>query len=159
MGARLLRLGVSVAVLAAFLFGTYWGEVLRDISWRSWIAFKTGRQFSIEKRMELLLDSTYPVLLEINRRTPPDAVILFPPKELFRKEVDFIPVAGMASSAYSFIYPRVPVHYGDNAPYRDRVTHVLNYEHWALKMFWPDVERTESNRYGVVRWPGGVEIP
>ena len=96
---------------------------------------------------------------EINKRTPPDAVILFPPKELFCKDIDYIPVGGMTSSAYSFIYPRIPVHYGDGAPYRERVTHVLNYDHWALENFWPEMPRTEENRYGVLPWPGDVEIP
>jgi hypothetical protein len=154
-----MRFGLALAVLLAFLYATHWGETLRDMSWRSWVAYKTGRQLSLERRRALLLDDTYPVLLEVNKRTPPDAVILFPPKELFRKNRDFIPLTAMASSTYSFIYPRVPVHYGDGAPYRDRVTHVLNYNHWALRQFWPDVQRTDANRYGVLPWRGEAEIP
>lgn len=159
MGARLMRFALALAALLAFLHGTHWGETLQDMAWRSWVAYTTGREFDLETRRALLLDDTYPVLAAINKRTPPDAVILFPPKELFRKERSVIPVSAMASSAYNFIYPRVPVHYGDGAPYRDRVTHVLNYDHWALKTFWPDVKRTEANRYQILPWPGGAEIP
>jgi hypothetical protein len=158
MKGKLLRFLAAALLLAAFLFMTRLGEIFRERTTKNWLAFKLGRQLTYEQRRRSHLDDTFRALLEIKERTPPDAVILFPPRALLR-EGDVIPLAATASAAYSFIYPRVPVHWGDDAPYKDRVTHVFVHEHWPLAEFWPHVPRTETNRFGVIPWPGDREIP
>lgn len=159
MRDRILSSLTAVLILGAFLFGTHWGHVVRDMVYRSRVAFATGRQLTFERRQQLLLDPTFAILVEVVRETPPDAVVLFPPRQVIQGELGFIPVAATASSAYSFIYPRIPVFYGTSAPNRDRVTHAVNYDHWVYKTFVPKAPRTEQNRHGIVRWPGGVDIP
>jgi len=153
------KLIIAMLGFFLFLFGTRPGAALRNITLRSWVAQKTGRELTLEQRRGLLMDQSYFLLLEINKRTPENAVILLPPRELLRSGKEQIPLAASASATYTFIYPRVPVHYGEKAPYRDRVTHVLNYDHWALVTFWPNIPLTEENRFGILPWPGGRSIP
>jgi len=157
---RLMRFAAALVVLAVFVFGTHLGYIFRDMTRSSWVALRTGPGLTFEQRRGLLLDQSYAILVDINRRTPPDAVILFPPKARFQgDDVSFTPVASTASSAYNYIYPRIPVLYGVGAPNRDRITYVVNYDHWAYETFWPDVPRTPENRFGIVPWPGGIEVP
>lgn len=159
MRDRILSSLAAVFVLAVFLFGTHWGHVARKMVYRSRVAHSAGRQLTFEQRQRLLLDPSFIILMDVVRETPLDAVVLFPPRKVIQGELDYIPVAATASAAYSFIYPRIPVFYGTGAPNRDRVTHAVNYDHWVQKTFVPDAPRTDENRHGIFRWPGGVDIP
>ncbi|MEZ4655354.1 MAG: hypothetical protein R3E12_17625 [Candidatus Eisenbacteria bacterium] len=44
-----------------------------------------------------------------------------------------IPLLASPSSAYSFLYPRVPVHFGDDSPRKDDLTYVLVWKGWGRR--------------------------
>jgi hypothetical protein len=141
-----------------FCLGTRWGGNYVTFARKSWATMKILRQVPGESRWMQVYDETYPVLLYIRDNCPPESMILLPPRQYF---VDHsggaIPLLGSPSSAYGFIYPRVPVHAGEEAPYRDRITHLLVWEHWGLDWVDPGARPTESNRIGL--YPVGLSAP
>jgi len=115
-------------------------------------------------------DETYPVLLFIREHTPPDAVVLLPPRSFIKETVarrrpegeDLTPLLAMASSAYSFIYPRVPVHWEEDAPLQDAIDWLLVWEHWGLDRIDPNLPRTDENRvrlFSAPADPGESDAP
>jgi hypothetical protein len=155
----LLRSLLSLGLVAFLLWGTQWGTSLRQALQKSWISFTVGRHMSAQQKRLGVFDSTYRFLLRIRKYTPPDAVILLPPRSFIRGQSAHIPLLASASASYSFIYPRVPVHYGEGAPWRRHVTHVLNYRNWALRTFWPEAASRTDLDGAILRWTKRDTIP
>jgi hypothetical protein len=57
------------------------------------------------------------------------------------------------------IYPRIPVHWGDPSPYKDRLTHILIWKHWGLSLVSPGEPRTDENRIEVRPLPPFRKAP
>ena len=70
---------LAIALLVLFCLGTRWGQSYITLAAKSWGAWKSGRQLTIERRRAVIYDGTYAALLYIREMTPPDAVILLPP--------------------------------------------------------------------------------
>jgi len=153
---------VLVALLVLFCIGTVWGRSYLNFASRSWGAWKAGRLLSLERRQSVIYDPTYPVLLYLREVTPPDAVILMPPRQYvidrYNRKGE-IPLLGSPSSVYNFIYPRVPVHYGDPSPEKDRLTHVLIWEHWGLDRVDSAAAPSLENAVKLYPWPAGRKAP
>ncbi|MBM3316772.1 MAG: hypothetical protein FJY75_02865 [Candidatus Eisenbacteria bacterium] len=164
-GARLLspRLAslLLVALLILFCAGTRWGRTYPRFAGRSWHALDSGLRVSAEARRRGVLDQTYPFLLYLREMTPPGAVILLPPREFIIAGTGggFIPLLASPSSAYSFIYPRIPVHFGDRSPHGERIDYILVWDHWGLEWVDPEAPRDEVHRYRLYRWPQGEGAP
>jgi hypothetical protein len=153
------RAFLSSLLLAGFLVlfcsTTRWGRTYPTFARKTWILLETGNSLSAENRRIQSYDETYPVLLYIRDTTPEDAVILFPPgKYIDQRTPGDIPLLASATSAYSFIYPRVPVMWGDASPCRNRINFILVWDHWGLDLVQPGAVRTEENRIAVLPWPG-----
>ncbi|MCA9757351.1 MAG: hypothetical protein KDA27_16225 [Candidatus Eisenbacteria bacterium] len=142
-------------VLAIFCGTTMCGRTFVDFQ-RSWIqTARSARTLDFEYRRQLTYDQTYSVLKFIVDQTPEDAVILFPPRQFIIDEVGSgIPLLASPSSAYSFIYPRIPVHFGDDSPRKDDLTHLLVWNHWALDRI--GLQPTEDNQVAIYEWPEGL---
>lgn len=153
---------LALLLLVLFCVGTRWGGSYLNFARRSWGAAQSGPRLPLARRQAAIYDATYPVLLYLREATPPDAVILMPPRQVvidrFNRPAE-IPLLASPSSAYNFIYPRVPVHYGDPSPVKDRLTHILVWEHWGLERIDPGATPTEENRVRVYPWPAGQEAP
>lgn len=149
-----------LALLALFCATTRWGGRYVDLVSRSYHALRIASARSVDERKRDLLDETYPLLLYIREFTPPDAVILFPPHETIVEHFggDYSRLITNATSAYSVIYPRIPVHFGDPSPLRDRLTHVFVWEHAGLDLVQPGAAKTEENRFGVFPLPAGARV-
>jgi len=147
LGSPLACSIVALILLALFCVGTRWGRSYLEFAGKSWGAGKAGRRLSLERRQSVIYDQTYPVLLYVREMTPPDAVILMPPRQFvidhFNRRAE-IPLLASPSSAYNFIYPRVPVHLGDPSPEKARITHILVWEHWGLDRVDPGAIPTED---------------
>jgi hypothetical protein len=157
-----IRSAVLLLALALFCAVTRWGESYVTFAAKSWGAWVSGRQLPLARRALVIYDKTYPVLLYLDEVAPPDAVILFPPRQFVIDQLNRkgeIPLLASPSSAYNFIYPRVPVHYGDPSPWKERITHVLIWEHWGLDLVAPGEKPTEENRVRLVPWPSGRKAP
>jgi hypothetical protein len=138
---------VLLAVVAAFCAFTQWGRTYVDFAVKTWRTVKLVQKMPMQRRWFLRYDETYPVLLYIRDKTPPGSVILMPPRQFivdaFHGE---IPLLASDGSAYSFIYPRIPVHYGDDSPSKDKATQLLVWNHWGLDQIAPGTPHTEENR-------------
>jgi len=148
---RWLWSGLLILLLVLFVTGTRWGRGFTTIAGRTWIVWSHGSQMPFEARSAAAYEPTYMTLLFIRDSTPPDAVILLPPSGyIIETSGRDVALLASPSSAYSFIYPRVPVHWGDDkAPMADDVTHVLVWEHWGLNLIDPDAALTEDNRIAI----------
>jgi hypothetical protein len=157
-----VRSAALLLALTLFCAFTRWGGSYVTFAAKSWGAWENGRRLPLARRELVIYDKTFPVLLHIDEVTPPDAVVLMPPRQFvidrFNRKGE-IPLLASPSSAYNFIYPRVPVHYGDPSPWKDRITHVLIWEHWGLDLVAPGEPPTEENRFGLVPWPSGRKAP
>ena len=143
----LLASSVLITALVLFCIFTHWGDTYTEFAINAWKALKVSRAYPMERRREALYGDTYDLLRSLRDATPPDAVILLPPIGfIMEKHGGQIPVMGSPSSAYSIIYPRVPVHYGSASPCKDKITHMLVWEHWGLHFMNPPPEPTEQNR-------------
>jgi hypothetical protein len=160
--SSLLCSTLLLALLTLFCAGTRWGRSYVELAAKSVDAWRNGRQLPLERREVAIYDGTYPVLLYLREVTPPDAVILMPPRQFvidrYRRGTE-IPLLASPSSAYNFIHPRVPVHWGDPSPEKDRLTHVLVWEHWGLDLIDPGAAPTEENRVAIHPWPAGRRAP
>lgn len=159
-GSPRLAALVLGTILVLFAIVTRWGATYPRLADRTWRALDSGLKVSAEARRRAVLDETYPFLLYVREMTPPDAVILLPPREfiLQRTKGDFIPLLASPSSAYSFLYPRVPVHERDDSPRRGDVDYILVWEHWGLEWVDPSAPRDEAHRYQLYPWPAGREV-
>ncbi len=157
-----LPLGSAVALLLLLLFflGTRWGESYVNLASKTWHAWRNGVRVAPERRRLAVYDATYPVLLYARELSPPDATILLPPRQyVIDHSQGRIPILASPSSAYSFLYPRVPVHFGDPSPWKTHLTHVLIWEHWGLDLLGSGPAPGEENRYGLRPWPAGRGVP
>ena len=125
---------------------THWGRSYLTFARKTWIVWSAGRVLTAESGgCSLRRDLSGPALSREN--TPEDAVILLPPEKLIdEKTPGDIPLLASPSSVYNFIYPRVPVHWGDPSPWRDRVNYILVWKHWGLDLVDPLAPKTEENR-------------
>lgn len=153
---------LALLLLALFCLGTSWGRSYLNFASRSWGALQSAPRLPLARRQSAIYDATYPVLLYLREVTPPDAVILMPPRQFvidrFNRKGE-IPLLASPSSAYNFIYPRVPVHHGDPSPAKNRLTHVLVWEHWGLDRVDSTAVPTAENRVRIYPWPAGREAP
>jgi hypothetical protein len=149
---------VLLLILVLFCAVTRWGRTYPQFASRTVRALVTGLGVDAEARRRAVLDETYPFLLYLREVTPPQSVILLPPREtiIAKLGVDTIPLLASASSAYSFIYPRVPVHDGDASPYAERANMIFVWDYWGLERVDPQAPRDEEHRYKLYPWtPGG----
>jgi hypothetical protein len=150
---------VLLVLLAAFCGLTRWGRTFPALLDKSWIVLRSGTIMTAEERRLQLYEPTYPVVLYLRDSTPEDAVILLPPGKFIDEHAPATyPLLASPSSVYNFIYPRVPVHWGDPSPWKDRVNHVLVWEYWGLNLVEPGAPRTEENRTGLYPWPAGRSL-
>jgi hypothetical protein len=153
--------GPSAALLflvLCFCGLTKWGRTYPTFAHKTWVTWSAGHRLTAEERRLQGYDDTYPVLLYVRENTPPDAVILLPPGRLLGATESESPLLASPSSAYTFLYPRVPVHWGDPSPYRDRIDHILVWNHWGLDLVDPGAAKTEENRIMVCPWPEGRKV-
>ena len=118
---------------------------------RTW---QQGCRMTFEQRQRAIYHETFQVLMYMRECTPPDAVILLPPRDFIIAKTGEICLLASPSSCYSFIHPRVPVHYGDPVPCRDQITHMLVWEHWGLDRLNPPQTPTAQNRIDLVALSG-----
>ena len=150
-----------LALLGLFCVFTQWGRNYFVFARRSALVWSTGRSLSLEARQSRAYDETYPVLLYLRENLPPDAVVLLPPESFIIGKVTGdpnsgnIPLLSSPSSVYNFIYPRVPVHWGDPSPYKDKITWVLVWEGWGLDLIDPASPRPREHECAVYPWPAG----
>jgi hypothetical protein len=146
---------ILIGLVILFCLTTRWGGRYVDLAVRSYHAVRIASARTVEQRRLDLLDATYPLLLYLREFTPPDAVILFPPRFFIVDHFggDYSRLITSATSAYSVIYPRVPVHAGDDTPLKASPTHVFVWEHWGLELGQPGAQPTAENRYGVFPLP------
>ncbi len=163
---RRSRVYSSVLILLVILFCavTRWGRGYPTFLHRTWILWSSGRSLPDEARRISGYDSTYPIALYLKENTPPDAVILLPPKQLISDQTEKaaptdIPILASPSSVYNFIYPRVPVHWGDPSPWKGKINYLLVWNWWGLDLVQPGVPHTEENRIQIFPWPAGVKAP
>jgi hypothetical protein len=155
-GSRLWS-GALVLALVLFCAATRWGRTYPRLVHRTGVVLSTGLGLTAEERRVAVYDETYPVLLYIRDNTPPDAVVCLPPRRtiLDRTEME-APILASASSAYNVLHPRVPVHWGDPSPLKDRMDYLLVWEHWGLDMVDPDAPRDEESRVRLYPLPPGT---
>jgi hypothetical protein len=146
-----------VALLAALLLGTTGGRSYTTLVGNAYLSLTQG--LWQERPVHLFYDETYWVLRYVVESTPESAVVLLPPRQFIIDQAGdgSIPLLASPSSAYSFLYPRVPVHFGDAAPRKDDLTHVLVWKHWGLDNLGlvPD----ETNDTGLYDWPREEPAP
>jgi hypothetical protein len=141
-GLLLVLLGAGAITELGKTYPTFVSKAVR--------AWRVGRSLTAEQRQLSLHHDTYQVLLYVRSCTPSDAVILLPPREYIIQKTGQICLLASPSSAYSFLHPRIPVHYGEASPYADRVTHLLVWEHWGLDRLSPARTPTEANRIALI---------
>lgn len=154
--------GLLLLLFAAFCLTPNWGRILPEAWRQTGQILHEGAVMTAAERRALFYDETYPVLWYLRENTPAEAVILLPPSKFMKEQVmsrrpageDLTPLLGLASSAYSFLYPRVPVHFGEPAPLQDRATHLLVWDHWGLDRIDAAQPRTEENRIWLVELAG-----
>jgi hypothetical protein len=138
---------------------THWGRTYPTLARRSLVVLRSALSLSPEERRLQLYDQTYPFILYLRDNTPEDAVILLPPTRFIDQATPGeIPLLASPSSVYNFIYPRVPVHWGDPSPWKDRINYLLVWNHWGLDLVEPGAPRTEENRIGLYPWPAGKRV-
>ncbi len=147
-----LLLGL-IALLAIF---SDWVGTYPTMAVRSSILFRSAPSMTAEQRRMASYDETYPVLRFLRESTPSEAVILLPPEKFIDENTPGdIPLLASPSSVYNFIYPRVPVHWGDPSPWRERVTHLLVWKHWGLDLVAPGEAPGPENEIALRPWPPG----
>ncbi len=150
---------VLLLILTAFCAFTRWGGTYPRFASGSWGAWRLSRGMSADARRLALYDDTYPLLLYLRDYLPEDARVLLPPIDFIRSRYGReIPLFASATSTYSFIYPRVPVHHGRPSPFMHDITHLLVWEHWGLDYVASGEPRTEGNRIMIYEWPQGLEV-
>lgn len=155
----LLASAVLLLVLAVFCAGTRWGRTYPTFVKRTSILLRSAPSLAPESRRVQLYDSTYPVILYLRDNTPEDAVILLPPGTFVDERTPGdIPLLASDTSVYSFIYPRIPVHWGEPSPSKDRIDHILVWEHWGLELASPGEPRSAENRVQLYPWPAGEKL-
>ncbi len=151
---------VLLALLLLFCLTTEGGRTYAKFAARSWETWHKGRGLTADQKRLSLYDATYPLLLYLREYTPSEAVILLPPRQfVMDRSGGSVPLLASPSSTYNFIYPRVPVHFGDDSPMKDCITHLLVWEHWGLELLESDVAATPQNRIGLHAWPEGKGAP
>lgn len=152
----LASLGLIILLVIGCL-GSSLGESYRTLVGKAYLSVKNG--FRERLPTQLFYDETYLVLQYIVDQTPEDAVILLPPRQFIIDHYHdgSIPLLASPSTAFSFIHPRVPVHFGDDSPRKDDITHLLVWEHWALDRLGETPD--ETNRVGIYEWPHGQKAP
>jgi len=153
---------VLLLLLAAFCAATESGRSWVALSVKTWNAWVTGRRLSLADRRLAVYDKTYPMLLWLRDAAPQDAVLLLPPRQFLIEQLDGkdqIPLLASPSSAYSFLYPRVPVHFGDASPWKERLTHVLVWDPWGLDLIAPEERPAGDARIKLCHWPAGRPAP
>ncbi len=146
-------------LLVAFCGTTRWGRTYPKFASGSWKALQMSRGMSTEDRFLAIYDDTFPLLLYLREYLPPDAKVLVPPIDFIRTQHGGdIPLFASPTSTYSFIYPRVPVHYGRPSPFMNEITHVFVWEHWGLEYVSPGARPTEGNRILLEDWPAGMRV-
>ena len=149
-----LASALLLLLFAAFCLTPNWGRILPEAWRQTGEIWREGTKHTAAARRAIFYDETYPVLWYLRENTPPDAVILLPPTKFMKDQVmsrrppgeDLTPLLGLASSAYSFLYPRVPVHFGEAAPLLDRANYLLVWDHWGLDRIDTSLPKTEENR-------------
>jgi hypothetical protein len=148
---------IFLVALAAILFGTVMGRSYTTLMGKAYLSLTHG--LWEERPAHLFYDETYSVLRYIADSVPESSVVLLPPRQFIIDEIGdgSIPLLASPSSAYSFMYPRVPVHFGDDSPRKDDLTHVLVWRHWGLENMGlvPDA----TNETGLHEWPRGQKAP
>lgn len=148
----MVGLGILLVILAWLLWTpggryhrTYYEKTA--VSWRAW---NQARLLPYRDRWHAVYDQSYRYLLFLRDTTPSDAIIQLPPRQfIIDRSGGGIPLLASPSSTYSFLYPRVPVHYEDDSPFATRVNFVFAWEHWGMDRLLPDVPQTEENRFKV----------
>jgi hypothetical protein len=149
-----------LGMVALFCAGTNWGRTYPTFAKKTWVAWSLGHSLTARERRMQLYDSTYPVLMYICDTTPPDAVVLLPPaKVVDAGRPGEISLLSSPSSAYNFIYPRVPVNWGDPSPWREKIDRILVYNYWGLDLVQPGAVRGAENRTRIYPWPAGKKAP
>lgn len=131
------------------------GKTLTTFVSKALGAWNAGRAMTLEQRKLSLYHETYQVLLYARGCSPPDAVILLPPRDFVIQKAGHICLLASPSSSYSFLYPRIPIHYGDHAPRENEITHLLVWEHWGLDYVQPRQTPNEGNRVALFELPEG----
>lgn len=159
-GAPLASL-ILLTLVVLFCASTRWGRMYPRFAANSWKVWSNGHRMTAAERRLLFYDKTYPVLLEVRRSTPPEAVVLLPPHDFVKSRFalgrppgdDMVPLLGSSSSAYGVLYPRVPVMFDEASPWRQRVTNLLVWDWWGLELVDPSLVHTEANRVQLFEAP------
>ncbi|MCA9726805.1 MAG: hypothetical protein KC729_03915 [Candidatus Eisenbacteria bacterium] len=148
---------VLIAVLAVLLWGTAGGRSYTALMRNAYLSLTRG--LWTERPAHLFYDETYWVLRYIVDNTPPDAVVLLPPRQFIIDRFDdgMIPLLASPSSAYSFLYPRVPVHFGDDSPRKDDLTYVLVWKGWGRENL--GLPPGNGDDVELYPWPQGARAP
>jgi len=160
-GPMLHSLGLLL-LLTLFCLATHWGSSWVTLAGKTWGVWMSGHQLSYADRQLAIYDRSYPALVHLRDATPPDAVILLPPRQYVidrYANTGEIPLLASPSSVYSFIYPRVPVHFGDPSPYKDRLTHILVWGSWGLDLIGMREQEVADDRMSLHPWPAGRSAP
>jgi len=159
--SRFLHSGLLLALLVLFCLTTQWGSGYVVFIEKTWKIWRAVTPLPLVQRWALRYDETFQWLLLLRDKTPDESVILLPPRDYFlEKTGGNIPLLGSPSSAYSQIYPRVPVHWGDTSSRKDDLTHLLVWEYWSLNQVDSQVTTgSESDQFGLYRWPSGRSAP
>jgi hypothetical protein len=156
---RWIHTAILLAAVLLFCITTHWGRNYSTFARKTWIVWTEGRALTGEERRRMLYDETYPGLVYLRENTPPDAVILLPPEKLIdEKTPGDIPLLASPSSVYNFIYPRVPVHWGDPSPFKDEVNYLLVWKGWGLDLIPPGEAPPKEGEIALYPWPPGRRL-
>jgi hypothetical protein len=154
----ILYSGALLAILVSLLALTDLGDTYPQFADSAIRAWQRGHPMTFAHRQRAIYHETFRVLMYIRECSSPDAVILLPPREFIIAKTGEICLLASPSSCYNFIHPRVPIHYGDPLPRRDRVTHLLIWEHWGLDMLDPPQSPSPLNRVDLIPIPEGQTV-
>jgi hypothetical protein len=147
---------ILLSLVVVFCATTHWGRTYPTFIKKTWIVWSSGRVLTAEQRRLQLYDQTYPAVLYVRENTPENAVILLPPSKLIDDHIPGdIPILASPSAVYDFIYPRVPVHWGDPAPGKNKIDYLLVWDYWGLDLVQPGAPRSPENRTRLFPWPAG----
>ncbi len=155
MARPIITSGILLAILIPVLALTNLGATYPRFASTAIRTWQKGRKMTFEQRQQAIYHETFQVLRYVHEVTPPDAVILLPPRDFIVAKTGEICLLASPSSCYSFIHPRVPIHFGDPEPRRGQITHMLVWEHWGLDRLNPPQRPTPQNRIDIIPLAGG----
>ncbi len=157
---------ILLAGVVVFCAATRWGRMYPKMVVSSWRVWSHGHRLAAADRRLRFYDETYPILLQLKDSIPPQSVVILPPRGFVKAQVatrrppgeDLVPLLGCASSAYGVIYPRIPVPFDDDSPWKKDATHLLAWDWWGLDLIDATIPRTEENRVRLFEAPGDAGV-